>query len=172
MLVINMFGQSCTGKSTHSAGLFSALKKAGVRVELAREYCKNWFYEGTQWKLNNQFAITGGMVEQLETFKQGDIDVVITDSPVLLGALYTQVYNIDLYLAQAIRNKFHSYDNYNILLKSDVEFDTHGRGSSGVTREKIVELLFQENLQYEKEFYTTKLTSYAKIVSDIKRRLA
>lgn len=171
MVVVNFWGHSCVGKSTHSAGLYSALKKAGVRVELAREHCKNWFYEGTQWKLNNQFSITGGMIEQIETFKFGGIDVVITDSPILLGALYSQVYNTDLYLAQAIRNKHNSYNNYNILLRPDIDFDPQGRGASGITRETIAELLSNENLNYDKEFYTTKLKSYAKIVSDIKRRI-
>lgn len=171
MIVINLFGESNTGKSTHSAGIYSALKKQGIRVELAREYCKNFFYEDTRYKLDNQFLITGKQVEQIETFRYGKIDVVVTDSPILLGAIYKQVFNTSYSMSQAIREVHHSYDNYNILLECDVDFDSHGRGHSGVHRGEIRKLLLNEGLQFDRQYKTTELKSYTKIVSDIKRRL-
>ena len=59
MIVVNFFGQSCTGKSGHASALFGELKKRGFKVELVREHCKTYFYEGTQYKLDNQMLTTG-----------------------------------------------------------------------------------------------------------------
>lgn len=172
LLVVNLFGASCTGKSTHSAGLFSELKKAGINVELGREYCKDFFYEGTQYKLKNQMLITGKQIEQVDMFIHGGCDVVVMDSPILLGALYSQVYNRDLDLSHSIRKKFHHYNNYNILMQGDVEFVAHGRGQTGVGRDAISMLLESEGLHYEKKYKTSELRSYTKIVSDIIKRLS
>lgn len=170
-IVVNFFGESCTGKSTHSAGLFAELKKAGVNVEISREYCKNFFYEGTKYKLNNQMLITGKQIEQVETFIHGGCDVVIMDSPILLGALYSQVYNRDIDLSHAIRKRFHQYNNFNILMQGDVEFVGHGRGQTGVDRSTIGILLQDEGLVYDKTYKTSELTSYTKLVTLIKKRL-
>ena len=171
-LIVNFFGNSCSGKSGHSAGLYSALKAKGINVELSREYCKNFFYEGTQYKLNNQMLISGKQIEQVETFRHGKCDVVIMDSPILLGALYSQVYNRDLDLSMSIRKKFHTYNNYNILMTSDVEFNPHGRGQTGVGRDTISELLVSEGLHYDKQYKTSELTSYTKLVSAIIKELS
>ena len=171
-LVINFFGASCTGKSTHSAGLFAELKRAGVNVELGREYCKNFFYEGTQYKLGNQMLVTGKQIEQVETFSHGGCDVIIMDSPILLGALYSQVYNRDIDLCMSIRKKFHTYNNYNILMISDVDFVSHGRGKTGLSRDIISELLVSEGLHYDRTYKTTELKSYTKLVSAIIKKLS
>lgn len=171
MLVVNMFGNSCSGKSTHATGLFCALKKAGLKVELVREHCKNWFYEDLQYKLSNQMLITGKQIEQTEMFRKGGCEVIVTDSPILLGSLYSQVYNIDINLANAIRTAHHANNNYNILLESDIEFDSHGRGASGINRDVIFNLLMREGLIFDKDYKTTELDSYKLIVNDIKRRL-
>lgn len=171
-IVVNFFGQSCAGKSSHSAGLYSALKAKGIKVELSREYCKNFFYEGTKYKLDNQMLITGKQIEQVETFIHGGCDVVIMDSPILLGALYSQVYNRDIDLTMSIRKKFHTYNNFNILLESDVEFNPHGRGQTGINRDTIYELLMSEGLHFENRYKTTELTSYTKLVSAIIKRLS
>lgn len=171
-LIVNMFGASCTGKSTHSAGLFAELKKAGVNVELGREYCKNFFYEGTQYKLANQMLITGKQIEQVETFIHGGCDVIIMDSPILLGALYSQVYNRDIDLYMSIRKRFHNYNNYNILMLSDIDFIPHGRGKTGAGRDTISELLISEGLHYDKTYKTTELKSYTKLVSTIIKKLS
>lgn len=171
MLIVNMYGNSCSGKSGHSAGIFCALKKEGLNVEYVRESCKNWLYEDLHYKLGNQMLITGKMIEQIEMFRRGKCDVVVTDSPLLLGAVYSQVYNINISLAHAIREEHNSNNNYNILLKSDVEFNPHGRGGSGIGREVIFDTLMREGVTYDKEYKTSELDSYKLIVNEIKRRL-
>lgn len=171
MIVVNFFGESNTGKSTHALALCSELKKHGIRAEIVRESCKDYFFEGTQYKLENQFKITGDIVDQIRMYEHGGIDVVVTDSPVLLGALYTQVYNVDINLSNAIRTQFHKDDNMNILLECDVPFDEVGRGSSGINRDTIRTLLLREALKYELECKTTELTTYKVLVNKIRRRI-
>lgn len=174
MLVVNFFGGSCSGKSGHSAGLYSALKAKGINVELGREYCKNFFYEETEYKLANQMLITGKQIEQVETFKHGGCDVVIMDSPILLGAMYTELYENDYALSQAITRQFNKYDNFNILLKRDVEFQPIGRAgsskSSDAIQHKIVSSM--DYNKWDKIYLTSELTSYTKLVSAIIKRIS
>ncbi len=171
MVIVNLFGESNTGKSTHSAGIYSALKRAGIRTELVREYCKTFFYEDTRYKLDNQFLITGKQIEQIEMYLKGGCDVVVSDSPILLGALYAKVYKNNYTMSQAIREEHHRYNNYNILMEGDVPFDSHGRGNSGADRNQIREALLKEGLVFNRQYKTTELNNYNKIVKDIQRIL-
>lgn len=65
-LIINFFGEACTGKSTHACGLYSHMKKLGYSVELVREWVKDVFYEGSHWKLGNRHKITGEQIEMMK----------------------------------------------------------------------------------------------------------
>lgn len=174
MLVVNFFGGSCTGKSTHSAGLFAELKKAGVNVEISREYCKNFFYEDTKYKLSNQFLITGKQIEQIETFKHGGCDVVIMDSPILLGAFYVERSQLDYALSQAITRQFNSYDNFNILLERDIEFKPIARASNSESSDEIQRHIIgsMDYNKWDKIYRTSELKSYAKLVSAIIKRIS
>ena len=130
MIVVNFFGEGCTGKSTASAMLYARLKQAGIKVEYVREHCKTWYYEGTLYKLDNQFLITGRQIEQTELYRKGGCDVVVTDSPILLGAIYSTVgkrYNTAL--ADAIRKAHFDNNNYNVFLERDFDFNDFARGS-------------------------------------------
>lgn len=173
MLVVNFFGASCSGKSTHSAGLYAELKKAGVNVEIGREYCKNFFYESTQYKLDNQFLITGKQIEQVETFKHGGCDVVIMDSPILLGAVYAELYQKNYTLSKAISLKFSEYDNFNILLERDIEFQSIARSGKSDSSDKVYDFLVSHcSNDWDKTYKTSELTSYTKLVSAIIKRLS
>lgn len=174
MLVVNFFGGSCTGKSTHSAGLFAELKKAGVNVEISREYCKNFFYEDTKYKLSNQFLITGKQIEQVETFKHGGVDVVIMDSPILLGAVYAEMYQHDYALSQAITRQFNTYDNFNILLERDIEFQPIARAGSSESSDKVQRHIIgtMDYNKWDKIYMTSELASYAELVSAIIKKIS
>ena len=168
-LVINFFGEACTGKSTHASGLYSALKKQGVSCELVRETVKDVFYSGD--KIPNQILITGRQIEATDILL-GKVDVVITDSPIALGAIYSKIYDgngVATPLGSAIYHKFSQYNNYNILLKRDFEFIQEARGSGNSARLAEEEL---NKLEFYDELITSsQLKGYGELIFRIMQRV-
>ena len=88
-LVVNLFAGPGSGKSTGSAFLFAYLKLMKVNVELVTEFAKELAWEGDkEFMANNQVYITGQQIRRMNRLI-GKVDVIITDSPIELGALYT-----------------------------------------------------------------------------------
>lgn len=167
-LIVNLFGEACTGKSTHASGLYSYLKKAGISCELVRESVKDVFYSGD--KLPNQMLITGRQIEATDILL-GKVDIVITDSPIALGAIYSKIYDgkgRGTSLASAIYHKFSQYNNYNILLKRDFEFIKEGRGS-GHTASKV-ELELSKFSFYDEIITSSELKDYHDLMYRILKR--
>jgi hypothetical protein len=85
--VFNLYGGPGSGKSTTATGVFSRLKQADVSCEYVSEYAKDIVWEGTTELLNNQIHVFA------EQFRRqwrliGKVDYIITDSPILLSAVY------------------------------------------------------------------------------------
>lgn len=88
-LVVNLFAGPGAGKSTGAAFLFAYLKLMKVNVELVTEFAKELAWEGDKdFMANNQVYITGQQIRRMNRLI-GKVDVIITDSPIELGALYT-----------------------------------------------------------------------------------
>jgi hypothetical protein len=88
-LVVNLFAGPGAGKSTGAAFLFAYLKLLKVNVELVTEFAKELAWEGDkEFMANNQVYITGQQIRRMNRLI-GKVDVIITDSPIELGALYT-----------------------------------------------------------------------------------
>lgn len=90
-IVIDLYAGSGAGKSTMAAEIFVTLKKQMRRVELVREYVKNWAWRGEKvgrWDQPYLFA------KQLraESTLYGRVDVIVTDSPLGLSPVYEKVY--------------------------------------------------------------------------------
>lgn len=91
-LCINFYGGPGVGKSTLAAKVYAELSSAGViTVELVREFCKSWAYEDRKLDCFDQVYTFGNQLwAEHRLFKAG-IDVVVTDSPVLLQCVYTAI---------------------------------------------------------------------------------
>lgn len=126
LLVVNLFAGPGCGKSTTAAGLFSRLKLAGINCELATEFAKDLTWENRHEALRDQLYITAKQNHKLHRLV-GKVDVVVTDSPLLFGAVYSNDQYIPSF-QQLVRELFRSYTNINVLLNRVKPYNPAGRG--------------------------------------------
>jgi len=86
-LVVCLYGGPGCGKSTTCAGLFANLKQDGVSCEQVLEYAKDLIWEGNKVKLEDQIYIFGKQ-NRRTNLVLGQVDVIVTDSPLLLSIIY------------------------------------------------------------------------------------
>jgi len=92
-LIVNFFAGPGAGKSTSSALLFSKLKMRGVRCELVTEFAKDLTWEKRDLTLRNQLYILAKQHKRMWVVAQHEVDVIITDSPLLVGAYYSSTFD-------------------------------------------------------------------------------
>ena len=90
-LVVNLYGGPGTGKSTTAAWLFAQLKLAGLNAELVREVAKEWCWSGRTIHEADQHTILDAQIER-ERMLYGQVDVIVTDSPLPVNAFYARKY--------------------------------------------------------------------------------
>jgi len=150
MKVINLFGGGGAGKSTTAAGLFHFMKLENIKVELVTEYAKELTYEGHKNILSDQLYVTAEQNRRLQRLK-GQVDWVITDSPLLLGRVYAQYYKYDyreLYLS-FVEDLFNSYHNENFFITRVKPYKTFGRNETEEQAKEIDECIKATLLTYE-----------------------
>lgn len=140
-VVVNLFGGSGLGKSTTAAGLFYAMKMRGLNTELVREYVKQWAWDSIPVGKFDQIYLTGKQAKA-ESRLYNKLDYVVTDSPILLSAIYETFYSgksvvlpsIKLFLDLA---KQENVEHVNIFLARNKPFDTRGRYETQETAIKV-----------------------------------
>jgi hypothetical protein len=126
-VVINLFAGPGAGKSTTAAGLFFVMKTMGLKAELVREYAKDLEYEGAL-KRTSQIAILKEQ-ERRQRCLLGKVDWVITDSPLVLGPVYTKDALRET-VTDASNAAFSCYTNINIWIKRVKPYQGYGRSQS------------------------------------------
>lgn len=93
MLLINFFGSPGSGKSTLALRAAGELKSLGYNAEFAPEYIKTLIASGDNSYSN--LELLTHQFKQIKAFYDKS-DVVVTDSPILLSSVYTEVYGEDV----------------------------------------------------------------------------
>ncbi len=123
-LCLNFYSGPGAGKSTIAAAVFAELKKHHVNCELINEFAKRKIWEGNMECLNNQLYITAKQQYLMWTVSK-HVDLIVTDSPLLLGC----VYGDDPLLDQIIFREYMKYTNIDIFLNRNPEakYQSNGR---------------------------------------------
>lgn len=150
--VINLFGGPGCGKSTGAAYIFSLLKMKGMNVELVTEFAKDKTWEHNSKALTCQPYVFGKQSYRMDRCAD-EVDIIITDSPLFLSAMYNFDSNIEPEFTQTVIKKFNEFENYNFFLKRLKEYNPKGRNQ---TEEEAKELdnkiktsLNKFNIEYE-----------------------
>ena len=123
-IIVNLFGGPGISKSTTAAGIFSLLKIHSVNCELVSEFAKDLVWEERFKSLKDQVYIFGKQYHRI--WRLVDlVDVIITDSPILLPLVYDK--NDKNYFQPLVKEMFSSFNNLNFLLIRSKKYDPNGR---------------------------------------------
>ena len=173
-IVVNLFGVPSAGKSTGAAYIFSQLKLAGVNCELVTEYAKDKEWEENKeiFKPENQVYIFAKQFYRMNRCKD-KVDVIITDSPLLLSAFYNKSAVLGREFNNLAAHCFNSFYNKNYLLLRDKPYNPRGRLQTEEESDNLKKPLLDLLNKYEVEFETAlgNVDCYDKIVQDVLREL-
>ena len=151
MRVINLFAGPGSGKSTTAAGLFHFMKLKDYKVELVTEYAKELTYDKRHDILADQLYVLAKQNRRLERLK-GQVDFAITDSPLLLGLIYTRDDYLEETFNSLVIDLFNTYDNINFYINRVKKYKTYGRNQTELEAIKkdheIFEMLRKENITH------------------------
>jgi hypothetical protein len=130
-LIVNLLGGPGISKSTTAAGVFHELKVNNVDCELVGEFAKDKTWEKNPTALSDQFFVSANQ-HYKQFILKGQVDVIVTDSPLLIGLFYYKEESpiIANAFCTFIRETFNRQNNLNILLKRKKKFNPNGRNQS------------------------------------------
>lgn len=149
--IINLFAGPGAGKSTTAAGIFHLLKTAGRNCELVHEFAKDLTWRERQNTLRIQPYVFGKQLERIESLID-KVDFIITDSPILLSAIYVEGSKYPKSFTRSVIDIFNLFDNHNYFLWRSKEYLQIGRSQtlaqSQLLDHRIRELLVVEQIAY------------------------
>ncbi len=150
-IVVNFFAGSGTGKTTLATDIFSRLKRASIETELALEFAKELVWE-ENLSIKNQIFVFGHQLHRIQRLID-KVDVIITDSPLLLSIIYKPEY-LSQTFDKLVIEVFNSYNNLNYFIERSHEFNPNGRVEKTLEEaiikdNQIKKLLVNNNIEYE-----------------------
>ena len=125
-IVINLFGEPSSGKSTCAMDIAAKLKRKGISAEYISEFAKDKVYENNEEVFKHQEYLFGK-----QSFKMGrvrdKVQVMVVDSPLILSIIYNKNNVLGEYFDKTVLNVFNSYDNRNYLLTRNHIYENEGR---------------------------------------------
>lgn len=123
--VVNFFGGPGCSKSITTADVYSKIRWNGINAEIALEYAKELVFAKDLGKLQNQVYITGQQLQRLIRLN-GQVEIIVCDSPVLLSTFYDK--NKSVPLRELCLEQFNKFDNINYFINRDESmFEETGR---------------------------------------------
>ena len=151
-IIVNLFGAPGAGKSTGAAYIFSKIKMAGVNAELVTEFAKDKVWEESKEVFNNQIYIFGKQSFKISRV-MNKVDVIITDSPIILSSFYNSDETIQEELDALVMKTFNSYNNMNYFIKRVKPYQEKGRFQTEAESDQIADevstLLDEKEVDYE-----------------------
>lgn len=172
MLVVNLFGAPGAGKSTGAAYIFSKLKMLGINTELVTEFAKDKAWENNMEALSDQIYVFGEQHYRINRCAN-KVDVIITDSPLLLSVVYNQSNLLKEEFNHFVANVFQSYHSINYFIERTKPYSQSGRLQTKAESDRLSRSIEAVLLNYHVEYrkVTGSVSEYDKIIDDIRKEL-
>lgn len=148
-IVVNLFAGPGTGKSTSCAQIFAELKWTGVNCEMALEFAKDKVWEESLKVLDDQPYIFGKQQHRMKRLV-GQVDVIITDSPLLLTIIYDKSRNQNF--KNFVVDTHNEFENINVFIERVKPYEPKGRlqneDGAKLLDNEIKALLSELNIPY------------------------
>lgn len=133
-LCCNFFAGAGARKSTVASLLHGFLKLHGITSEYTAEYAKDLAWEGRlELKKLNDIKIFGE--QHNRQFRlNGQVDIIISDSPLLLSSVYRES---DPLMDALVMREYNKYENINFYMRRPKKYIRRGRKESRAEATKI-----------------------------------
>jgi hypothetical protein len=158
MKVINLYAGPGTGKSTIMADLFAELKHRGHNAEMATEFAKKLVWENRHEALSDQLYIFGKQHHEIKRL-DGQVDFVVTDSPLLLSHYYNK--NGGENFSRLVTEYYQKYDNLDIFLQREKPYQPAGRTQTEAEARAIDKELMAIVDQHTDSYHVIPANRYA-----------
>ena len=145
-LIVNLFGGPSSGKSTMASGLFCLLKMHGVECEFVTEFAKDLVWEERFKTLKDQQYIFGKQFHKIWRLLN-KVDVIITDSPLLLSVVYMPKEFVNSFTTNVV-DTTNTLNNLNIMVDRNNKYNSKGRIQNENQAKEIDTLIKQKLLLY------------------------
>lgn len=140
----------------------------GINCEYVSEFVKDKVYENNERVFNVQEYIFGQQSYRMACV-QSKVDVIITDSPLIISAVYNCSdvlgYNFDM----TVLSVYNKYDNLNYLLKREHPYEQSGRVHNETAAKEIRGVLIKKlsdfNIDYK--LIESRQTEYDNIINEV-----
>ncbi len=148
-IVVNLFGGPGCGKSTISAAVFSLLKMHDVNAELITEFAKDLTWEKRNKALEDQYYVWGKQYHKMWRVKD-QVEVMVTDSPLLLGLIYGG--NKAVCFRETVVHSFKEFNNMNYFLMRTKKYNPKGRNQTEEEAndldQEVTEMLIDQAIKF------------------------
>ena len=130
-VIINLHGGPGVGKSTLFSDIFSGLKKLHYEVEMVPEFAKELTWTKSFGILSDQLLVFAE--QRHRTFRvAGQVDFIVTDSPLILSHIYGEIYIPDMTQAfkDLIIEEFIRHPRFDVYLERFHPYNTVGRNQT------------------------------------------
>jgi len=152
-LVVNFFAGPGAGKTTYAWEVAAELKKRNIVTEYVPEYAKELVWDDRRDMLDGSYAKQRLVLEEQARRVDrliGKVDVVVTDSPVLLQPAYCKENQAEF--EQQALEIFSSRNNFNLFINRGSHYEQAGRihtlDESRRVDGEVKEILNRHNVYY------------------------
>ncbi len=128
--IINYYAGPGTGKSTTATAVFSELKQLGINCEYVSEYAKDATWERRGPKVFQAQEYLFGKQHFRMSRVSDEVDIIITDSPILLTLVYMPEGFGMPSLVPTVKEAYALYDNLDIFLERNKPYNPKGRNQT------------------------------------------
>src|SRR6266404_6007737 len=148
-IVVNFLSGPGAGKSTMAAATFAELKWMGINCELVSEFAKDLVWEKRFKTFKNQVYMFGKQHHRIHRLL-GEVDVIVTDSPIIL----TPMYDVEKreVLTKLVMDEYAKSNNINFFIKRFKKYNPKGRNQTEkeakVIDKKLKDFLNEHRIEY------------------------